>query len=405
MPLEIRPITDDEVDQAEAMTAYAFNNRERYDLTAAVERSRRFFSVDWSLASFEDGEMTAFIRTVPFAQRINGRGLSFGAVGPVVSAPHHRRKGHVGAILRRALEVMRERGQVLSGLHTPHPTLYQRYGWEIASETRVYSFAPKDIQLKSQPSERGRMRQITPDDWQQLDRVYRAHSKMRSGALHRPEVWWREGVLLNGQPNKADAAIWEDGNGDVQGYVLILQPTQPEGWMPEFLVRELTALTPDAYLNLLSYVLRHDLPEKIVWRAPADDPLHSVVDDARKLRIGIEYDMLLRIVDVEMALKQRPPGGPDANLSLTMRIEDRAAPWNEGVWRLECSEGAVDVQKADGDADIALTSTTLAPLFNGFLSASQLALTGRLQARDETALASADALFSTTYPPFCTDNY
>jgi predicted acetyltransferase len=404
MSLEIRPIRESEIEQAEELTAYAFNNTERRDLAALVERAK-LFSVDWSLASFEDGEMTAFVRTVPFAQRINGRGLSFGAVGPVVSAPQHRRKGHVGAVLRRALEIMRERGQVISGLHTPHPTLYQRYGWEIASETRVYAFPPKDITLKSEPSERGRARQVTPDDWQQLDRLYRAHSKARNGALHRAEIWWREGVLLNSQPNKIDAAIWEDGTGEAQGYVLILQPTRPERWMPNFLVRELVALTPDAYLNLLAYVLRHDLPDKIVWRAPVDDPLHSLVDDARKLKVSIEYDMMLRIVDVEAALRQRPAADGGPGVSLSVKIEDRAAPWNEGVWRLTSADGALEVERGDGEADISLSATTLAPLYNGFLSASQLAIAGRLQAKDETAVATADALFATTHPPFCTDNY
>ncbi|MCH8902152.1 MAG: GNAT family N-acetyltransferase, partial [Chloroflexi bacterium] len=113
MTLEIRPITDDEVERAEFITMYSFDSPERRDMAAAVERARRIFSNDWSLASFEDGEMTAFIRVVPFAMRVNGRGLSFGAVGPVVSAPEHRRKGHVGALLRRSLADMRERGQVL----------------------------------------------------------------------------------------------------------------------------------------------------------------------------------------------------------------------------------------------------------------------------------------------------
>ena len=84
MSLEIRQITDAEVEQAEFITAYSFNSRDRKDLTQAVERSRRFYPAEWSLASFEEGEMTAFIRTIPFAMRLNGRGLPFAAVGPVV---------------------------------------------------------------------------------------------------------------------------------------------------------------------------------------------------------------------------------------------------------------------------------------------------------------------------------
>ena len=67
MSLEIRQITEDEVEAAEFIAAYSFNSTERRDLTKAVERSKQFYPASWSLASFEDGEMTAFVRTIPFA--------------------------------------------------------------------------------------------------------------------------------------------------------------------------------------------------------------------------------------------------------------------------------------------------------------------------------------------------
>ena len=405
MSLEIRPITDDEIEQAEYITAYSFNSARRGDLTEAVEQAKEFYSNDWSLASFEDGEMTAFIRTIPFAIRINGHGLSFGAVGPVVSLPQHRRKGHVGALLRRGLEISRERGQVLSGLHTPHPTLYQRFGWEIASVRREYRFAPKEITLKAEPSERGKMRMLKPDDWAQADRVYRLHSADRNGALHRPEVWWRQTLFAAAQPTKGDVALWENAQGEPQGYMIYYQPRQPEEGMANFWVRELVALTRDAYLNLILYLLRHDLPKEILWSAPPYDPFLSLVDDARNLKVAEPYDLMLRICDVEMALKQRSPANAERPLQFTMRITDTTAPWNEGTWRIESAEGTTNVEKTDGEADLTLSATTLAPLFNGFLSPSAAAFSGRLEARNEDVLAEADAFFATLYEPFCSDGF
>ena len=411
MSLEIRPITDDEVERAAFITAYSFNSPDRRDLAGAVERSRRFFPNDWTLASFEDGEMTAFIRVMPFAMRVNGRGLPFGAVGPVVSSPEHRRKGHVGALLRRALADMRERGQVLSGLHTPHPTLYRRYGWEIASLRRQYAFAPKEIALMAQPSERGRFRMLQPDDWAQADRVYRLHSTGRNGPLHRGELWWREAIfgVAGGLQVPSDVALWENGQGEPQGYVVYAQPNRPDANSPvstfPFWVRELVALSSDAYLNLILYVLRHDLPPEITWSAPAYDPFLSLVDDASKVRLREEYDLLLRICDVEGALKLRPLAYPDHPLALTLQVTDSSAPWNEGTWRIEVADGATNVERASGEADLTLSATTLAPLFNGFLSPSGAALAGLASARDEESLATADALFATLYPPFCADGF
>lgn len=404
MSLEIRPLRADEVEQAEFINTYSFNEPARRDLARAVEQAK-FFSLDWSLASFEDGEMTAWLRTVPFAQRINGRGLSFGAVGPVVSLPQHRRKGHVGALLRRSLADMRERGQVLSGLHTPHPTLYQRYGWEIASVHRIYKFPPKDTTLKAQPSERGRTRMLQPDDWAQADRVYRLHSTRGNGPLHRAEVWWRQAIFGGSQPWPSDVALWEDGQGEPQGYVVYHQPTQRDPDTPVFLVRELVALTTDAYLNLIQYVLRHDLPPEITWVAPPYDPFRSLVDDATKLTVREWYDLMLRVCDVEAALKLRPPGNPERPLSLTLQVSDRSAPWNEGTWHVEVEDGAVGVEKTAGEPDLTLSATTLAPLFNGFISPTSAALAGRVTARNEEALAAGDAFFATLYPPFCADGF
>jgi predicted acetyltransferase len=405
MTLDIRPVEESEIEQAEFVRAYSFNDTDRFDLSRAVERSRLFYPSDWSLGAFENGELTAFLRMIPFAMRINGRALSFGGVGPVVSLPQHRRKGHVGALLRRSLEVMRERGQVIAGLHTPHPTLYQRYGWEIASVRRAYRFAPKEIALKSEPSQRGRTRMLSRDEWAAADRVYRRYGAMRNGIMHRGEVWWREAIFTTNQPTPADVALWEDAAGEPQGYVVYNQSLHPQPGWPPFLVRELYALTPDAYLNLIAFILRHDLPKEITWFVPQDDPFLSLVDDATRLKVGEEYDMMLRICDVEGALRQRAPAYPEHRVALTIGVTDTSASWNEGRWRVEVNADGVEVERTDADADLSLSATTLAPLFNGFLSPSAAALAGRVTARDENVLTDADAFFATLYRPYNADPF
>ncbi len=405
MALEIRPITDEEVEQAEFIRAYSFNTPDRFDLTANVERARRIFPTNWSLAAFVDGEMTAFLRVVPMAMRINGHGLSFGAVGPVVTLPQHRRKGYVGALLRQSLADMRDRGQVISGLHTPHPALYRRYGWEIASERRVYTFAPKDIALQAQPSQSGRTRLLTPDDWAQADRVYRLHAAKRNGPLHRGEVWWREAVFGAGQPTAGDVVLWETDDGEPQGYAVYYQRRQYDEFMPPFWIRELVALSPDAYLNLLLYILRHDLPQQIAFHAPPNDPFLSVLVDTQRVKVENDYDMMLRVCDVEAALRMRAPAYPAHDQSLTLQINDASAPWNEGTLRVEVAGGAVNVERVDGEAELSLSATTLAPVFNGYLSVAGAVLAGLARVRDEASLAAAEAFFATLYAPFCADGF
>jgi predicted acetyltransferase len=258
----------------------------------------------------------------------------------------------------------------------------------------------------AKPSERGRFRMLKPDDWQQADRVYRQHSAKRNGAIHRGEVWWREAVFSASQPMKGDVALWEDGSGEPQGYAVFYQPTRID--YPDqdpFWVREITALTTDAYLNLVSYILRHDLPRKIVWGAAADDPFLLAVADATKVKVEAEYDVMLRIVDVEASLRMREPASPEKRIELSIGVRDASAPWNEGVWHVETAEDGVNVEKASGEPDISLSATTLAPVFNGYLSPTAGALAGLIQAKDDGALERADAFFATLYPPYCADGF
>jgi len=411
MTLEIRQITEDEVEQAEFVTAYAFNNPNRRDLKEAVERAKKLFPFGWALASFENGEMTAFVRSFPMAARINGHGLPYATVGPVVSMPQHRRKGHVGAILRQLLETMRDNNQVWSGLHTPHPTLYQRYGWEICTLQRSISFPPKEIELKAEAKERGYIRMLKEDDWAQADRVYRQHAAQRNGPLHRGEIWWRQAIFGGGfSPSPSDVALYEDDAGEPQGYVAYMQmqrsETDGEGnAFPAFWVRELVALTTDAYINLVLFILRHDLPRKIGLNAAPDDPFLSLVHDARHLRITEGYDLMNRIVDVETALSRRPTANPDLECAFTLKLEDRAAPWNEGTWSVQQSGGEVQVEKTDAAPDLTLSTTTLAPIYNAFITPSAAAFAGRVEAASEDALKAADRFFSTLHPPHCSDGF
>ena len=143
MAFEVRNLTSSEIEAAVLISSQAFGAPMRFDIGPHAERMRSLYP--------------------PEDSRINGGSLGFGAVSPVASSALHRRKGHAAAVLKRSLEQMRERGHVLSGLHTPHPALYRRYGWEIAGGVRTYEFNPKDLHLSAQPSQRGRLRYVKVD--------------------------------------------------------------------------------------------------------------------------------------------------------------------------------------------------------------------------------------------------
>ena len=407
MSLEIRTISGDEMEQAEMISLQAFASSDRNNPASAIERTKRFFQPDWHLASFEDGEMTSMMRMLPFAMRINGRGLPFAAVGPVANSPLHRRRGHTGAMLRRSLEVMRERGQWLSGLYTPHPAFYRRYGWDIAADERIYSFKPKDCRLTAEPSQRGRLRWIKPDAWHELDAIYRRHSADRNGPLHRGEVWWRNSILAEAATPPAapcDAVIWESDAGAPEGYVVFIMPIQGTD-AGKVVSLQFAALTADAYLNLTTFLGRHDIHNEIKLFRPSDDPLPLLFEDTDRLEIRQGYTALLRIVDVEAALKTRPAARRDIEAEFSVEVRDQCASWNEGVFRLTTKDGSVEVERTSGDADLSIEARVLAPIFNGYLTPSAAAATGQVRVQNVEALAQADDFFAVGHRPYFPDRF
>jgi hypothetical protein len=88
-----------------------------------------------------------------------------------------------------------------------------------------------------------------------------------------------------------------------------------------------------------------------------------------------------------------------------MSLTDSAAPWNEGSYRIEVAAGQTNVERVNADGDIALSTTVLAPIFNGYLSIASAGLGGLVDIKNEAAVADAKTFFATHYRPFCADMF
>ena len=408
MSAEYRPLTDDDLEQAVVVESTAFYNRPSPE---RLEQLREFFQPEWTVGAFVDGKLVADTRTIPRVRRMNGGRTGFGAIGPVACLAGYRRQGHVGRLLRLALERMREQGMALSGLFTPHDALYARFGWERAEARKLYYIRPSDIRLRTKGTP-GTIEAVTPDDWPRLDDIYRRYAVARNGPLHRVEALWRNDVLRHweeatGQLGDNETFIWKSADGDDEGYVSYYARAMPrvDRFVPwEVVVRDFVSLSSDAYLGLWRHLLAHDIATRLAVHAPVDDPFPDLVEDPRKVEIVRTEGPMIRVVDVERALSMRPFAGGRA-ASFTMRITDAAASWNDGVWRIEAGEGQMVVERKDGDADVELSVGTLAPLYTGFMRPEVAAEVGLLKVNRPEALDDMREAFAVTYPPYSNDWY
>jgi len=408
MSADYRPLTDDDLEQAIVVESTAFYNKPTPE---RLELLRKFFPPDWTVGAFIDGRLVADVRTIPMARRINGSATLFGAIGPVACLSAYRRQGHVGKLLRLALERMREQGIPLSGLFTPHDALYARFGWERSEARKQYYLRPSDIRMRVKGAP-GTIEAVAPDDWQRLDAIYRRYAGPRNGPLHRVEPWWRQNVLRHWEETTGglgdnEAFVWKNANGQDEGYLSYYSRTMPRTgqFVPwEVVVRDFVSLSGDAYLGLWQHLLAHDIATRLAVHMPVDDPFADLVEDPRKVELPRAEGPMIRVVDLERVLSRRPFVG-SRPASFTMRVTDPAAPWNEGVWRIDAGEGQVQVERKDADADVELNVGTLAPLYTGFMRPDVAAGVGLLKVNRAEALEDMREVFAVTHPPYSNDWY
>jgi predicted acetyltransferase len=403
---EFRELTLDDYEQAAPLEARAFYNRPDEE---GVQRMREFFPPDWTVGAFIDGKLVADVRTVPMMRRFHGTTTAFGGVGPVTCAAPYRRRGLVAKLLVLAMERMRDRGQWLSGLHTPHDALYQRFGWERAEGKKSYAFAPKDVKLRIRGAA-GATEPVEPDDWRRLDRIFREKTQDANGPFVRAEVWWRQAVLKHWDSGKlvdSDAVVWLDGDGNEQGYAVYgNRDLGARGqWRSQGIwIRDFQALTADAYLGLWEHMLTHDLADKIEVELHPRDAFRELVDNPHKVETTAGFGTMVRIVDVEQALARRPYIGP-GSAAFTARIEDRNLPWNDGTWRIEASDGHLHAEKTGATPDVEMGVNTLAPLYSGFLRPDIAANAGFVRVTRPDAVAEMMQVFAVRDEPYSPDYY
>src|SRR5213080_2952737 len=142
MATEIRAAREDELERVHFVVAYSFTA----DRTPkGREGMRHLEELAWPSVLLEDGEIVATLRVYDFTMLVNGDPIPMGGISTVACLPEYRRKGYVGMLLRHALETMRQAGQSVSGLFTPHPALYRKYGWMVAASNLKCSFNPKQV--------------------------------------------------------------------------------------------------------------------------------------------------------------------------------------------------------------------------------------------------------------------
>ena len=389
---DIRVLPEEDVERWKRINGVAF-----MDPPDTVDRWARYHEAQWTLGAYADGALQATATSAPFVLGLEGSPVRMGAVTSVACMPEYRRRGLVAELLRETLKRSRDLGEPLSGLWTPHPGLYRRYGWEICTEANYHSFEPKHVALSPGPKPGGRIERRAIDDWRLADGVYKQWTARRNSVALRDERRWRS--ILDFSPD-AGFFLYRAESGEAEGYARMR--TRQESGVSNLHVNELVALSGEAYRALLGLVLSHDLVSKAYWWTAGDEPVLDIIANPEQVKRERQYGLLLRVVDVAEAFANRPSYGEGR---LVVRLIDETCAWNDGTWEISSIGSHLSAERCDDEPMLTLDARAIAQLYNGYRSATNLARAGRIQVHHARALAVADIVLAMRQRPYCMDEF
>ncbi len=404
MTIEIRPCRDhDELKTYGEIVSYVFASTEGMDEELSSTQP------DWTTCAFVDGKMATTLGAFPFTVRLNGAGVHMGGVTAVGTLPEFRRRGLLRQVMKQALETMHERGQDFAILWASLGAIYQRFGYGMASPYIRYTFDPRFGAFATPAPSCGSITMMSKEEaWPIIKQLYIRYATPRNLLIHRAVPLWEASTLRprkKGEP--VYIAVYRDDDGEPQGYIVYRTfegERQGPGPGQVMQVTDFVALTTDAYRQLWAYICAHDLVGKVEMGGVIgeDDPAPDLLLEPRMLNKTSWDAIWMRVVDVERGLPQRPYG---ASGELTFEIPaDDMCPWNAGTWLLETDGQNTKVRRTDRQPQLSIPIATLAPLVSGHRPATHYQRMGRL-AGDAEAVAAADALFRTAYPPLCPNSF
>ncbi|HET7478158.1 MAG TPA: GNAT family N-acetyltransferase [Rubrobacteraceae bacterium] len=328
----------------------------------------------------EDGEPRATATVLPLEVFLGGKTVPMGGVAAVTTHPAYRRRGYAGDLMRAVLRDMRERETRLSMLWPFSHAFYRAHGWELAGETISYTFKPTD--LPTSPEQK-HVRAYREEDLSRMTALFDAEASGHDLCVRRNEVRWRQFLGRKEQ----EVAVYER-EGKVGGYAIYNMTDWDRDKYPyrTLNVSELIADTLEARKALVSFMAAQDpLVFQVKHSTPRGEPLHPFLRSSH-VRMEIETEFMLRLVDVEGALKFKSLVGEP----LVLEVSDDGIPENAGEYTV--GNGEV-TGEAEAENRVSLDVRQLAQLYAGYLPARQLARYGLVAASSSEALDLLEAHF------------
>ena len=320
------------------------------------------------------------------------------AVTHVGVLPSFTRKGVATDLMRHQLHDVAARGETVATLRASEATIYERYGYGVASSSQTVEVQTARAELRPGLGTGGPVRLLDAERvWDVLPRIYTEHRPSRPGTIDRPDVWW-QGVRLRSESSPQPWYVAVHGEPGSETGFARYRPIDTDKWFVSdqrtIAVEDFFAPDTNTYLGLLRFLLGLDLIDRVVfWMLPVDDPLPWLLLDRRAARVTATHDETwLRIVDVEKALSARQYEGDG---DVIVAVADPMLSDNS----ISVAVTGDGTEQTDRRPQLRVGVAGLAAVLLGGATWRSLAVAGLAHAENPSVLAAAERLFAVREAP------
>ncbi len=160
-----------------------------------------------------------------------------------------------------------------------------------------------------------------------------------------------------------------------------------------FAVQELMAEETAARDSLLQFARQHVTEaENFSWLAEVWDKTYLHLQD-QKYAGSLQPFMMARCINVRQALLQLTDIAADVQGTLSLLINDKTLPLNNGLLKLEINASQINIKSTVDMQDIEMDVAAFTQLYFGQFSVQELAAENRLKIHNQEAASLLDRLF------------
>ncbi|OBF62290.1 GNAT family acetyltransferase [Mycobacterium sp. 852002-51971_SCH5477799-a] len=359
----------------------------------------KLFEPGRTVGAFIDGQLVGTADAVTSALTLpGGATVGHAAVTHIGVLPSFTRRGVATELIHHQLRDVAARGEVVASLRASEATIYERYGYGVASCFQSVEVTTARAAFRPEVGSGGPVRLLgAAEVWDVLPRVYNANRPSRPGTIDRPGSWW-ESARRRAESSSGPWYVAAHGEPGTETGFARYRPIGIENWFVSdqrsVVVEDFFAPTADAYFGLLRFLLSLDLVDRVLfWMLPIDDALPWLFVDRRAAKVTAVYDETwLRVIDAQRALTARSYRGGG---TVTIAVSDPLLSGNSASFTI-AGAGAESTTRR---ADVRVGIEGLGAALLGGTSWRSLAAAGLARADDPVALDVADELFAVPEAP------